>query len=276
MLAILDKRTAVLLFSVVLGAGIARAQDVKVGTQALSTVPSPETPKPGEFYSKELDLHFNYPVEMQVLDAAADMEQGHLNLYGKPGDTDPEHQEAIRCGHALLDADLPEENAPKRLSDFKNLWIDDSEEYKKSRKPEPIYAKIVMLEFDRSCLPKKLKKNENDALGTIALTIVSMPGVNRQPQPLWFDVAGRKIHMNSGVGRPIVNGRLASAPIVIMSMSTEWNHHLLAWMFISNDIEIFNQMTKSTVQLGKGPWGTMFLPDFGLKDSGTPITILPK
>jgi hypothetical protein len=68
--------------------------------------------KPGMFYDKELDLHFNYPVEMRALDAATDMEIGHRNIFGVSGDNDPEHQEAKRCMHVLLDADLPAEKAP--------------------------------------------------------------------------------------------------------------------------------------------------------------------
>ena len=61
-------------------------------------------PKSGLFYDKNLDLHFNYPVEMRTLDSASDMETGHRNIFGMPGDTDPEHREAKRCMKVLLDA----------------------------------------------------------------------------------------------------------------------------------------------------------------------------
>jgi hypothetical protein len=186
--------------------------------------PNPETPalqptapkaevanvsKPGTFYDKELDLHFNYPVEMRALDAATDMEIGHRNIFGVSGDNDPEHQEAKRCMHVLLDADLPSENAPHRNADVGNLWVDDSKEYKESRKPEPIYAKLMMVELAGDCVSEKLRKKENDVLGSMALSAVSIPGVQRMPNPIWYEIGKQKIHMNSGVGRPIVNGQMA-------------------------------------------------------------------
>jgi len=115
---------------------------------------------PGMFYDKELDLHFNYPVEMRALDAATDMEVGHRNIFGVSGDNDPGHQEAKRCMHVLLDADLPPEKAPQRNADIGNLWVDDSKEYKESRKPEPIYAKFMMVELAGDCVPEKLQKRK--------------------------------------------------------------------------------------------------------------------
>jgi len=42
------------------------------------------------------------------------------------------------------------------------------------------------------------------------------------------------------------------------------------------DSAIFNEITKSLVQFGKGPVGPMFAANLGPKGSGTPITILPK
>jgi len=232
--------------------------------------------KSGEFFDKDIDIHFNYPVEMQILDAAQDMESGHFNLYGASADNDPEHQQAKRCVRPLLDLVLPEDKAPKRNADMGNLWIDDTKEYKESRAPEPIYAKILFTELVKDCLPKKLQKNENDTLGTMALSAVTMPGLERAPNPLWYDVANQKIHMNNSIGRPLVNGKPSPAPIIVMSMSTQWHGHLLLWVFMSNDMDIFNDMTKSLVQFGKGPWGQMFAANIGPKDSGTPMTILPK
>jgi len=186
-----------------------RGADAKVSDLA--------APKAGEFYAKDLDLHFNYPVEMRTLDARADMESGHQNVYGVSGNFDPEHQETLRCTRPLLDADLPEEKAPQRSADVGDIWVDDSQAYRDSRKPEPIFAKILLVEVVKDCLPQKLQKNENDTLGNIALTFVSVPGIQRMPQPIWYEVGKQKIHMNSGVGRPIVNGKLATAPIIVMA-----------------------------------------------------------
>jgi hypothetical protein len=231
----------------------------------------------GKFYDKEMDLHFNYPVEMKLLDGASDMEIGHRNIFGMPGDTDPEHQQAERCMKILLDACLPAEKAPQRNADIQQLWVDESKQYKESRKAEPIYAKMLMVELLPDCVPKKFRKKEDDVLASMALSAVSMPGIGRMPKPIWYEIGKQKIHMNSGVGRPIVNGEVAPAPLIIMSMATEWRGHLLAWMFMSNDAEIFNELTKSLVRFGDGPWSPMFAANIGPKDgAGTPMTILPR
>ena len=216
------------------------------------------TPKTGEFYDKELDLHFNYPLEMQTLDGSAQMESGHRNIYGVSGDDDPEHQKARRCDRILLDAELPRDKAPQRAANLDGVWVDDTKEYRDSRKPEPIFAQIVMMEFVRDCVPQNVQENVDDVLGSMAMSVLSEPWINRMPKPLWYEVGKQKIHMNSGAGRPVINGQLAPAPIVIMSMATEWRGHLLMWMFTANDTEIFNKITKSQVQFGNGPWGTMF------------------
>ncbi|HEV2246895.1 MAG TPA: hypothetical protein VGW37_09625, partial [Terriglobia bacterium] len=117
---------------------------------------------------------------------------------------------------------------------------------------------------------------EEDVRRSMALSPVSMPGIGRRPKPIWYDIGTQKVHMNSGVGRPIVNGQLASAPLIVMCMATQWRGHQLAWVFTSNDAEIFNEMTKSVVQFGDGPWGIMFPANIGPRGSGTPMTILPK
>jgi len=89
--------------------------------------------KPGEFHDKELGLHFNYPVEMQTVDASSAMDRGHMNIYGVSGENDPEHQEAKRCMRPLLATQLPEDKAPQRTASLDGVWVDDSKEYKESR-----------------------------------------------------------------------------------------------------------------------------------------------
>jgi hypothetical protein len=244
----------------------ARRQKTKQVTEA----------KPGEFYDKELDLHFHYPIEMRTLDASAEKEHGHQDLSGVSGANDPEQVDAKRCERPLLEAELPEEKGPQRVANLDGVWTDESKEYRESRKPEPVSAKILMIEIVRDCLPAELQKNENDALGSIAMSFVSEPGIKRIPRPLWYELGHQKIHMNSGAGRRIVNGKLASAPVLIMSMTTQWRGHLLAWVFTSNDTQIFNEITKSLVQFGDGEWEQMFKANVGPKISGTPLTSVPK
>ena len=256
------------------------------GAKANADKPAPQTgagrkagavtaAKPGEFYDKKLALHFNYPTEMRTLDPRADIERGHQNISGASGANDPEHSEAEGCDRPLLDAELRQDNAPQRAANLDGIWV-DSKEYKESRKPEPISAHISMMEVVRDCLPQELQKNENDALGSIAWSLVSTPGIKRMPKPMLYELGKQTMHMNSGAGRPIVNGKLAPAPILIMAMATQWHGHLLAWVFTSNDTEVFNGITKSLVQFGDGPWAPMLEANLGPKGSGTPMTITPK
>lgn len=230
-------------------------------------------PRPGTFYDKNLDLHFNYPVEMQTVDASTAL---GFRREGIPGDSDPERQEAMRCARPLVAADLPKDKAPQRDGDLGGVWVDDSESYKESRKPQPIFATIILMEITRGCLPKKLQNNDDDALGNIAMSFVSEPGIQRMPKPLWYEIGKQKIHMNSGIGRLIANGRPAPAPIIIMSMATNWHGCLLVWVFSSNDRQIFNDITKSLVRFGDGPWGPMFAANIGPAGSGKSISILPQ
>lgn len=275
---------AILLFACMLAAAPADGQQgAKAGaeTTAGQAGAAPKAgdvtvPRPGILYDKDLDLHFNYPVEMHAVNANAAVELGHESIYGVSGDDDPVHQEAIRCARPLLNADLAEDKAPQRDADLGEVWVDDSEAYKKPRKPEPIFATILLAEIVRDCLPKKLQKNDDNALCTIALSFVSEPGIQHMLKPLWYEVGKQKVHMNSGAGRLIVNGQLAPAPIIVMSMATKWRGHLLACVFTSNDKEIFNEITKSLVQFGNGSWGPIFAANIGPKGSGNPMTILPK
>ena len=121
--------------------------------------------RPGEFYDKELGLHFNYPVEMQTVDPSSAMERGHMNIYGVSGENDPEHQEAERCMRPLLYTQLPEDKAPRRAGNLDGVWVDDSKEYKESRKPEPIFANILLIEVVRDCLPGEATEERERRFG---------------------------------------------------------------------------------------------------------------
>jgi hypothetical protein len=258
-------------------------QDAKQDKQA-STSPagaeskSSNSPnqKPGTFYDQELNLHFKYPEEMRVLDGNAEMESGHQNVYGTSGNSDPEHLEAKRCTRFLLDTELPQDKAPQRPASLNGMWTDEPNKSNESKKPTPMVARILVVEIARDCLPKNVQQNDDDASAGIAKSFVSIPGIKLMPKPLWYEVGKQKIHMNSGVGRPVINGQPAAEPIIVMSMSTQWNGHLLAWVFTSNDAEIFNEITKSLVQFGNGPWGPMFAGNIGPEGSGVPMTILPR
>ncbi len=247
--------------------------------QVFAVIPShgqqPSKPAPGEFYDKELDLHFNYPVEMDLVDAAAAMESGHLNIYGVPSAGDPEHQEARKCVRPLLSAELPEEKAPKRAPDLSAVWVEDPKDTQLQR-DEAITASVFIVEIQRNCVPKDVRKNDDAALHSIALSLVSAPGIQKMPDPWWYELGKQKIHMNSGAGRVLLPAGRTTGPIFIMATATSWRGHLIAWVFTSNDTQTFNEITKSLVRFGDNAWSPMFPPNIGPKGSGTPVNVLPK
>jgi hypothetical protein len=227
---------------------------------------------PGQFYAKDLDLHFNFPVEMKVVDMFAKIEQGHHAIFGVAGDTDAEHKEANRCVRPLLDAELPEDKAPQRRPSLAPV-LPDAPGAKEER---PIYAEILFTEVLSDCLPKKLRKNDDAVLFDLAATPTSGPGVAPITKPLWYEIGKQKIHMTAGAGRVSANGRAVTEPLLIMAMATQWHGHVLLWTFTSNDREIFNELTKSVVQFGNTAPAQMFPPNIGPKGAGTPMTVLPK
>jgi hypothetical protein len=233
-------------------------------------------PAPGEFYDKELNLHFNYPVEMDLVDWTAAMESGHLAIYGASGTGDPEHEQAKKCVRPLLSAELPEEKAPKGVPDLSDVWVEDPKERTASPQDKAISASIYIVEIQRSCIPKDARKNEDAVLSGIALGFVSAPGLQKMPAPWWYELGKQKIHMNSGAGRILLPGGRTTSPIFMMCMATSWQGHLLAWIFTSNDTKTFNEITKSMVRFGDNAWSPMFAPNVGPKGSGTPVNVLPK
>lgn len=72
----------------------------------------------GIFYDKDLDLRFEYPVEMRTEDPLEEMRRGQRNVYGVSAKNDPEHQQAERCMLPLFYAELSGDKAPQRPADL--------------------------------------------------------------------------------------------------------------------------------------------------------------
>jgi hypothetical protein len=69
------------------------------------------------------------------------------------------------------------------------------------------------------------------------------------------------LHLGLAAGRPTENGKLSPNALVMMGMSAKWHGHFLAWMFLSNDLDTFNKITKSQIQFGKNTPAPMFKAD---------------
>lgn len=110
------------------------------------------------------------------------MRRGHRNVYGVSAKNDPEHQQAERCMLPLFYAELSGDKTPQRPADIRGMWTDDSDEYKRSRKTEPIFAQISIMEMVRECMGEEnIATHEDDVLRAIAQALVSAPGIQRMP-----------------------------------------------------------------------------------------------
>lgn len=132
------------------------------------------------YTNTELSFTIAYPKEFTpgtVMDLSAVMDRGHRAAYGTAPDTDPEHQEAVRCMHPLLYATAGAGSA--------------SQESKEA--PDDSLDWILIIDVDRSCMPKKLKGEK--ALTALAGTILHMPDFTQLVQQMWFVAGGdRRIH----------------------------------------------------------------------------------
>jgi len=134
------------------------------------------------YTDQNLEMTLNYPKEFvprTAEDLQAVMERGHRAAYGTDPASDPEHLEAIRCAHTLLYA------------------TSDENDGNESAKADGDSADAIMVvDFDRSCIPKKLKGDK--ALTALAGTVLNLPGSVQLVQQMWF-VAGENRHIHSGM-----------------------------------------------------------------------------
>lgn len=169
------------------------------------------------FYPKEFVPRT--PEDLQTV-----MERGHWAVYGTDPKTDPEHLEAIRCSHTLLYA-TPDQNNGNESANTEDHSTDT----------------ILVEDFDRSCMPKKLKGDK--ALTALAGTVLHLPGSVQLVQQMWF-VAGGNRHIHSGMagtmfspprcpGKSNSSADCSGVPLFVVASAVEQRKHDIVIAYLS-------------------------------------------
>jgi hypothetical protein len=171
------------------------------------------------YVNADMGFSFRYPAEFKsrtVQDLHTIMERGHKDAFGTDPESDPEHIQAEKCMRPLLYA------TPGAAEPAKNTTeaVDET--------PDT----ILVLDFDRTCVPKKLKGDK--ALTQLAGTLLHMPGMSQLVPQTWFE-AGGGIRIHSGMAggmlsAPASGTAAAQAPAYIAAAAFEQKGH---WIVVA-------------------------------------------
>lgn len=131
------------------------------------------------YENQDLSMTLLYPKEFVPRtpeDLQTVMERGHRAVSDTSPKSDPEHLKALRCLRSLFYA------TPDPIGG------------KDSATAGPNFGDSILVEdFDRSCIPKKLKGDK--ALTALVRTALEQPGFIQLVQQMWFVAGGdRRIH----------------------------------------------------------------------------------
>jgi hypothetical protein len=189
--------------------------------------PAPPQDGMSAYTDQNLEMTLNYPKEFVPRtpeDLQAVIERGHRAAYGTDPASDPEHLEAIRCSHTLLYA-----------------TSDESNENESAMADGDSADTIMVVDFDRSCIPKKLKGDK--ALTELAGTVLNLPGSVQLVQQMWF-AAGKIRRIHSGMAGTMFapprcsNNRNSAAgcsraPLFIIAAAVEQKEHDIVIVYLS-------------------------------------------
>lgn len=131
------------------------------------------------YNNAELGFSVQYPVEFTLqkpTDFLSVMRRGHVEARGTAPEKDPEHEQAEKCMHALAYATAGPLADPQREDDSPDA--------------------ILIMDFDRSCVPKGL--TGDPALTQITRSVLNVPGSTQMVPQMWFQ-GGNDRHIHSGM-----------------------------------------------------------------------------
>ena len=189
--------------------------------------PAPPRIGMSAYRDQNLEVTLYYPKEFVPRtpeDLQAVMDRGHRAAYGTDPASDPEHLEAIRCSHTLLYATSDEINGNESAS------VDGNSA-----------DTIMVVDFDRSCVPKKLKGDK--ALAALAGTVLNLPGSTQLVQQMWF-VAGRNRRIHSGMAGTMITpprcpdnstsaAGCSGVPLFVIAAAVEQKKHDIVIVYLS-------------------------------------------
>ncbi len=217
-------------------------QNTAPSTPAQAPAPSDTT----TFTSEALNLRFTYPSTLHETDPAQAIADGHLNVLGISADSDPALSRATACLHPLLLAKTPEAQAGATSTS------ETSPDGVTHVQITPITsATILLAELDLHCVAEQGNPDANDILTRMAEVVEKTPRMSRIIEPTWYKVDRQRVHIAAAQGHLKLEGETSPFTIFTMGLSTNWNNHLLVWYFTSNNINMLDTITKSTVAFGR-------------------------
>jgi hypothetical protein len=190
----------------------------------LSTKAQTPAPNTTEWENEALKLRLFYPSNLVKIDATQIAHDGAIPPVGIFAVSDPKLADATRCLRPVLLLGVPQSGAP----------------------PMPaISASILLAELDVDCLTPEQQNKATNLLSDMAEIVNKAPGMESIAQPATYTIGWQKVHMAAA--------QLGTTPSALFTMgiSTNWNSHLLVWYFSSNNIEMLNRITKTTVRFGR-------------------------
>jgi len=217
----------------------------------LSLSAQAQTPAPNttEWESESLKLRLFYPSDLVKADPEKVMHDGHLTLPGVAGATDPKFAGPVRCLRPTLVLKLPRSGPPQTTRAEPTPDGDTQVTVTPA-----ITATLLLAELDINCLNAEHDSASTTLLNDIAEIVAKVPGMRPTAQPSTYTIGSQKVHMAGAQGQPEAQPQVPNSTptqLYTMSLSTNWNSHLLVWYFTSNNIDTLNRITKTTVRFGR-------------------------
>jgi hypothetical protein len=212
---------------------------------SLPVLAQPPAPNTTEWENESLKLRLFYPSDLMKSDTEQVMHDGQLTLAGVSGATGQKLTEATHCLRPVLVLQLPHSNSPQTT---KTQPTAEGETH--VTVTPAATATLLLAELDIDCLNAEHTSASTTLLNDIAEIVTKVPGMQSIAQPSTYTIGWQKVHMAAAQGQPQAGDVAAASQLYTMGLSTNWNNHLLVWYFTSNNIDVLNRITKTTVRFG--------------------------
>lgn len=216
---------------------------------ALTHIATAQAPAPNTtpWEDEVMRLRLFYPSDLVPADAAPLTRDGHLTPFGITVPTGTRFAELAACMRPRLYVALPQTGPSQTTTSTPGP--DDTT--KVTIHPAPA-ASILLAELDLDCLNGSQESVSTSLLADMSDLVTNLPGMRPISPSTWYTVGTgtQKVHMAAAQGQP-GGDPLSHLRLFTMSISTNWNNHLLVWFFSSNSIDELDRITKTTVRFGR-------------------------
>lgn len=236
-----------------------------IAASALTAAAQPASPGTTEWESEPLSLRLFYPSDLVKSDTTEVMQGGQLSLFGISGATDPKLVQATRCLRPMLLLELPRTGLAQTTASQPT-----ADGATKVTITPVTTATILLAELDVNCLSDE-QMHSTSLLAQMAEIVNKVPGMKPIAEPSTYTIGWQKVRMAAAQGQPQGQPQpdaaaQPSGPLQLFTMgiSTNWNSHLLVWYFSSNNIDMLNRITKTTVRFGRAQAAPLYPVTIGI------------